>query len=472
MKFAWEVTLATLCILVLSFGVGSYFLVSLSFRSALERELDVAQEELQMLRVTYEAVCQGKGVTLENMDDMGWRVDRALEEMPSFASHRFQIRTLSGQTVYSTLDTAGDQELLESIDAGSTGYVLRREALTGNTLVHCAGMVFLPDGQLYLETARDISSLFADRETHYRVYRYLLLAVVAVSGGLLFLLASWLTRPVRSLGRAATQLAQGDYRQRAAAVGSDELSELAKNFNRMAEAIEKNVQELEEAARRQEDFTASFVHELKTPLTSIIGYADMLRSRELSEDQRAKAAGYIFSEGKRLENLSLSLMSLLAVDHSAAEARPVRMRELCDEAARIVRPAMAARDLRLAVQAEEGLLCGDASLLQTLLLNLLDNARKASSPGGEITLVGQVVPAGYRLRVTDRGRGIPASELSKITEAFYMVDKSRSRAEGGAGLGLALCKRIVAFHRGAMRVASREGQGTTVDVILGGAGDE
>lgn len=469
MKFAWKVTLATLCILAISLGASSYLLVSLSFRSALGRETDVACEEMQMLRISYEALCAAKGVTLENIDTVGRRVARTLEESSYFKNRQFRVTTDAGQEVYSALSASSDQDLLGSIGEGASGYTIRREEKTGRVLVHCAGTISLPDGTLYLETARDISSLYTDREIHYQVYRWLLLAVVAVSGGVLYLLSSWLTHPIRSLGRTATQLAQGDYSSRAETSGEDEIGELGMRFNQMADAIEKNVQELEDEAQRKEEFTASFVHELKTPLTSIIGYADMLRSRELNEDLRFKAASYIFSEGKRLENLSLSLMSLLVVGHSAADIRPVQMRKLCEEAVRTARPAMIAKGLELIAAAEEGELWGDASLLQTLLLNLLDNARKASEPGRTVTLEGKVAPAGYRLTVSDQGRGIPAAELNKITEAFYMVDKSRSRAEGGAGLGLALCKQIATFHNGSMRFNSQEGVGTTVEVILGGA---
>lgn len=471
MKFSWKVTLATLCILVASFSVGNYLLVSLSFRSALDREVTVAQEEMQLLRISYEAMCAAKGVTLENMDAVGGRVRRTLEEEPYFENHHFQIVSETGEVIYSALTASSDKELLRSITPQSAGYTIRREEKLGRIMIHCAGAVSLADGTLYLETVRDITGLFTDRETHYRVYQYLLLLVVAVSGCMLFLLSNWLTQPIRSLGSAAARLAQGDYTSRARVTGGDELAELSRSFNMMAEAIEKNVGELSAAKQRQEDFTASFVHELKTPLTSIIGYADMLRSSALPPDKQYKAASYIFSEGKRLERLSLSLMELLAVGHSA-EVLPVDMQRLLGEAEKIVRPAMDARELTLTVSAQPGTIPGDGALLETLVLNLLDNARKASSPGGQVTLEGEAVPEGYRIRVTDRGRGIPAGELDRITEAFYMVDKSRSRAEGGAGLGLALCRKIAETHGGTMTFSGREGEGTRVDVLLGGAKDE
>ncbi len=468
MKFAWKVTLAALSILLLSTGVGSYLLISLSFRSTLDREVDVAQEEMQMLRITYEAVCSARGITLENLESLSGSLTRTLSENAYFSDHQFRVSTQAGVEVYSTLNSAGDQELRESISEYAAGYILRRDGKTGRYLIHSAGPLALPDGVLYLETIRDITSLFSDREIHYQVYRWIVLLVVGVSSAVMFAFSYWLTTPIRSLGRVATQLSQGDYTPRARVTGRDEISELAASFNHMADAIEKNVQELEDAARRQEDFTASFVHELKTPLTSIIGYADMLRSRDLGEDKRFKAASYIFSEGKRLENLSLALMSLLVVGHATADVRSINMQRLCLEAERISLPAIRGKGLSLVVQAEEGSLQGDPALLQMLLQNLLDNARKASEPGGLLILEGRRVGAGYCLTVSDQGRGIPEEELSKITEAFYMVDKSRSRAEGGAGLGLALCKEIAALHQGSLRFESQLDLGTKVTVELGG----
>lgn len=461
MKIAWKVALAALSILVVFFGAGSSLLVSLSFRSSLTREIDVAQEELQMLRLSYEAVCMARGVTTENMFREGRGIARVLEENRYFTGRQFRVTTETGRTVYSTMEAASDQELLEEIDETSWGYSIRREEKSGQVYIHCADTISLDDGMLYLECTRDISSLFTDREAHYRIYRYLLLAVAAAAGGVLLMTSFWLTRPIRDLGKTAGQLAAGDYTSRAEVSGNDEVSELAESFNHMADA-----------ARRQEEFTANFVHELKTPLTAIIGYADMLRGGTLNGEQAMKAAGYIFSEGKRLERLSMALMDLLVTGHGAVEVRDVDMAQLCRDAAEAVRPALAAKGVALEVHAQEGSLWGSESLLKTMLINLLDNARKASPSGKTVKLMGVPEEKGYRLIVEDQGRGIPEQDLQRITEAFYMVDKSRSRAEGGAGLGLALCKTIAAFHGGTLHFSSREQQGTTVEVTLGGAAGE
>ena len=123
------------------------------------------------------------------------------------------------------------------------------------------------------------------------------------------------------------------------------------------------------------------------------------------------------------------------------------------------------------MQVEPGSLTGSPELLKTLLYNLIDNARKASKAGDVIRLSGQETNEGYCFTVEDRGRGIPPEALPRVTEAFYMVDKSRARAQGGAGLGLALCQRIAELHHGRLDFESQEGQGTTVRLWIGGAGD-
>ena len=148
------------------------------------------------------------------------------------------------------------------------------------------------------------------------------------------LFSKMLTTRIAALLRAIRIVGEGEYGHRLQPVGRDELAQLAEEFNSLTDRL----QTTEEVRRR---FVSDASHELKTPLTSIIGYADMLRSRQMDGTARFKAASYIFSEGKRLENLSLSLMNLLVVNHSAADVKPVHMPLLCQRAGRISQPACA-----------------------------------------------------------------------------------------------------------------------------------
>ena len=221
-------------------------------------------------------------------------------------------------------------------------------------------------------------------------------------------------------------------------------------------------------AKQKEDFTAAFAHELKTPLTSIIGYADMLNSLKLTEEECSEAYFYIYSQGKRLESLSHKLLDLVSMDKSPLTSKPISTKELEQNIRITMRPIWKNRGIRGKVDLEKANLQGDGELLLSLFYNLLDNAVKALDKGEKsfILMKGTCVEGFYEFKVVDNGRGIPAEEISRITEAFYMVDKSRSRKEGGAGIGMALCQKIIQLHNGTMNVESRLGEGTVIKVLF------
>lgn len=237
----------------------------------------------------------------------------------------------------------------------------------------------------------------------------------------------------------------------------------------MADALEAQIHALADAAERQKEFTASFAHELKTPLTSVIGYADTLRSRVLPPKRQFEAANYIFTEGKRLEAMSFALLDLFALEREAPALQPVSITRIAQETKQSCEYLLKQKRITLLLQVQEAQVPAVPELLKTLLYNLIDNARKASAGGSAILFQGEQRPEGYRVTILDRGRGIPPEALGRITEAFYMVDKSRSRAEGGAGLGLALCRKIAELHGTSLQFESEEGKGTRVWFVLGGA---
>ena len=279
----------------------------------------------------------------------------------------------------------------------------------------------------------------------------------------------WLLRPLRRLSRAARRIAGGNMGVRAKVESDDEVGQLTRDFNRMADHLEQQFTELQDTARRQEDFIGSFAHELKTPLTSMIGYADMLRSREMTEEERFDAANYIFKEGKRLEALSFKLMDLLVLRHQELQKKAVSTVWLAEEISGILEPMLAEKGIEFQTSVQEASVKMEPDLMKTVLMNLLDNGRKAmegSDAAKRLFLIGRPEKAGYAFYVHDTGKGIPAEELSRITEAFYMVDKSRARRQGGAGLGLSICAEIVKRHGGRLDFQSEEGKGTLVRVWL------
>ena len=236
----------------------------------------------------------------------------------------------------------------------------------------------------------------------------------------------------------------------------------------MAARQEANFAALKATMEGQDRFIGSFTHELKTPMTSILGYADLLRRGTLSPEEQANAADYIFSEGKRLERLSLKLLELYLAEHQALSLGPVAPADLLQDLTAHLSPGLARQGIVLTTQWEPGLCLLEPDLFRSLVLNLIDNSRKAIGAQGTISISCQMTERGCRLTVQDTGRGMPPEVLSPLTEAFYRVDKSRARAQGGAGLGLALREKIAVLHQGRITFESTLGQGTTVTVSLEG----
>lgn len=281
---------------------------------------------------------------------------------------------------------------------------------------------------------------------------------------LLGILSALLTRPLKRMSKAARRMAEGDYAERVAGAGRDEISALAVSFNQMADAVEEKIEELSKAAREKEDFVANFAHELKTPLTSIIGYADTMYQKELTREEIRKASWHIWNEGMRLEALSFKLMDLTILGRQEFPLEEMAAEELLQDAVDGLKPLLAEKNIDFRLEAAEAYVRADYDLLKTLLINLVDNAVKAGSSRIEVS--GKIEEEKYCISVEDNGCGMKEEEISRITEAFYMVDKARSRQHHGAGLGLALADRIAGLHGGGLVFESREGRGTKVSFSL------
>ena len=299
------------------------------------------------------------------------------------------------------------------------------------------------------------------------------LTVSLAGAGLLVVVVRTMLRPLHTLSRTARRIAGGDYAQRLELTSGDELAGLAQDMNRLARAVQQRVDQLENTAESQKTFTANMAHEMKTPLTSILGFADLLQlQKQVPDEQRMRYAGIIVEETRRLRSLSGKLMELLAVENRNLVLTPVDMPGLFKEVATAIQPLLAGGRLRLEEYCQPMVVNGDRELLKSLLYNFLDNARKASPAGSRLVLAGRPQNGWAEICIRDYGRGIPAAELDKIRQPFYMVDKSRARKAGGAGLGLALCEQIVRIHGGRYEVDSRVGQGTLITLYLPLAGRE
>lgn len=264
-------------------------------------------------------------------------------------------------------------------------------------------------------------------------------------------------RPLQELNENAKNIAEGFYHQRIVVNRKDEVGQLGENFNKMAEAVEVRTNRLRESEQRKTIFMGDLTHELKTPMTAISGYAQTLLSARISDEDREEALTYIIEQCRRLERLSRKMTNLLELGQNAElELEEVAIKKLFSSAAMSCEMILKNKKIALEIVEQGEYFIVDFDLMTDVLINLLDNAVKASEEGAKI-----VLRATDRcIEVQDFGRGIPKDEQNKILEPFYMVDKSRSRKNGGAGLGLALVSLILEKHNIKMSIVSELGEGS------------
>ena len=438
MKFAYKMVCLLVLVLSASFGVGGCYLLYSDFSAQLARaEAANADTHRQVCTLLQGEILdrQRRGESLD---------DAALTELlANFALPTALWR--DGVCIVGSGDLLPDGTM-----------EVRRLADGGVQATYASSL----QGGLQLATAYDLTDLYRGRDAALRRFLLLEAAVLAAGAAVTAVFARRITRPLRTLTTASAEIADGDYARRTGLHTGDEIETLSSSFDKMADAVQEKITALQADVRQREDFMGAFAHELKTPMTSIIGYADMLRTIQASPAEQYEAAGAIYHEGRRLEALSGKLLALLGLGEETITLQPTALAALWP------RLQAACPGVPLQLPACDAAVQADADLLLDLLCNLVGNAVKASEPGQPVEVRAADNGDTVTLTVADHGCGIPQSEISRVTEPFYMVDKSRARKQGGSGLGLALCKRIAEVHGSDLHIESTPGEGTRVSVIL------
>ena len=466
MKLAAKLTFAILLLLALLLNLGAAWLISSGFSAQL-------QAAAHQNAAAHRAECyqlQKEMIDTPELETQPALVTRYGQQRTAQAGAGLSILSEDGAFLYSETGMKnGWQPVLRAVGAGADGMTYAQEGT--NVWQLFASPVQWQGRTLWLVSSCDVSEVF--RLRNQQLAGFARLELIAFAG---VALVAWrvsrrLTRPLKTLEETSRAIAAGAYDRRTGMTGTDEVAGLAASFDTMAEAVEQRALQLDLAVRQREDFVSAFTHELKTPMTSMLGYADLLRSAEVKPEVRQRAANYIYHETKRLEALSAKLMTFMALDpeHKTLELRPVSLAALAEKTARALPEAC---PVQLFWQGfETGCVLGDEELLTTLLENLISNGVRAEPKDRLVHITAHADSGQVEITVRDQGRGIPQTELERITEPFYMVDKSRARAQNGSGFGLALCDRIARLHGTQLEFESRPGEGTTVRFTVKEAGE-
>lgn len=471
MSFRLKITIVTTVIVAMLFSLGSTTMIHRSYMDSLTREEKEAVDSVQMvtsvIQISYET---GAETGDEQLVQTLRRLATYQTSSDVFLLYKGR-NLIYGNTQMTNIDVNIDRLSSEMTGQGDV-YVSYDNEFAGMEYIIGASEMIIDDDTYIICVCRDVSYVSNMRKRLHQMFIYTFFALLITSSIISWLLSTFLVRHLSRLTKATREIADGNLSYRSNIETNDEIGELSQDFDKMAEELEGNVNLLEAAAEEKDRFMGAFTHELKTPMTSIIGYAELLRTQELDEEDREDALQYIYSEAKRLENMSLKLLQLFVADKEKLEMKKVSPKEMVEDIVTHLRPTLSEQNISIICRTQEGLAMLEPDLVRTLLINLIDNARKAMDKKGNIRVDQKMDEDGVTFVITDNGKGMPKEAIEHVTEAFYRVDKARSRAQGGAGLGLSLVSKIVELHNGTIDFSSEPGIGTVITVKLkGGAVD-
>ena len=292
-----------------------------------------------------------------------------------------------------------------------------------------------------------------------KICGFAILNIVIISAVLVRINLKNIFRPIEQINEATKKVALGEYDIELETKREDEIGELTNNFNKMTRGL-KSTENL------QKEFINNVSHEIKTPVSSIEGFAKFLKDKDLTDEEREEYANIIIEEAKRLENLTGKILKLSKLNNQEiiTNKQEIEVAEQIRKAISLLEPKWSKKDIKINVSLEEKIFLGDEDLIFQVWVNIIDNAIKFSNEGESIDIKVYEKDSNINVEIKDHGIGMKEEELEKVYDRFYQIDRSHSKE--GSGLGLAIVKRIVELSEGKIEIKSKENKGTTVIVKL------
>lgn len=473
MKLWQKIFLSSLMLIILTVNIISVILLNNNHRLIIEREQSHALNEHEYFKasfvnaVTYEKLISGE-LVLDTYKITVTGVGVVNEQSINVAIYN-DSKNITARNISDKLNSLVRDNFINNIDTDGNEYGMAIFEVDDKHIMLIGSAVQIDGMTYFIVTTSDISEIYIMKKQQSDFIGKVSLAASAIVSLILLVMTIVLLQPLKRLNIYTKAIAGGKYDMRIKRKGSLEFCQLADNMNSMAEAVQSHAQKLENVAEARQTFIANLAHEMKTPLTSILGFADLLRiKKNISDSDRMEYAGTIVEETKRLRSLSGKLMELITLGGTDIEKKPVSLPKLITETKTALTPLLDKNKVSLVCNYKDITFSADEELFKSLLYNIIENAVKASPMDEKIILNCAMYEGDAVITITDFGIGMSKDDMQRVFEPFYMVDKSRSRKAGGAGLGLALCAEIAKLHNTILEIDSRLGEGTTIFITISG----
>lgn len=460
MKFWQKAYLCIILVFLIGFDITAFFLVTKSDSLSRKENYDTAENERYIIQKSLQTRIAGISDLYTQINAKNLKMYAAPYGEYYVDQNIYMELYYEDEIVYSNFPYTMKERPELEINYKEKSVVTRE--VNGILYYICAGYLDEPYSTIKYVYIKDVQDL-NEYKAQIIDYAMIISAVVAIilSAVILFLLLK-LTAPIRKLNQTAKEIASGNYQKRTDVSSKDEIGELAGNFNVMADSVQAHIQRLSDITQERQRFIDNLAHEMRTPITAILGYGEFLKYANYTPEEGVKAMDYIIHQSVRIKNMTNKLMNLASLNNTKIELQTIELSQILTYAEDTLRQVIQEKHIQVKKELQVILMKGDKDLIEALILNIVENALRALKEEGAIEIKSYPSEEGFILSFADNGKGISEQDMSRVFEPFFRAEKSRSSAQGGVGLGLALCKQICELHCAKMEISSKLGIGTTI----------
>lgn len=473
MKLWQKIYLFSLLLLIFTLNIAGIIVIQKVHNDLLEKEVDkcIAEQKFKAsgLRINSLYIEKIDSGTYANIN---MSINNLMSEYNNTTSRQagqygsIEILDSQNKIIYTDANfpISNEKKELDSLMAEKVNYIIR--TVNDKQYLYVSSLVKIHNIPVKIHYAKDISNIYKEKMNYYTLFAKLDILICSLFAIFMFFISRLITKPINTLIDSTKKISLGQYSERVKINSKDEFNILSNHFNLMTQTIEDKINELEMSNIEKETFINNLTHELKTPLTSIIGYANLIRTSKYNEELFFQASDYIYKEGKRLEQMAFKMMDLIYAKSQEIELAPEKIITIMNEVKKSLRVKLKDKEIDLIIEGQDCVLYVDKDLFKMALCNLVENAIKASKNNSQVYIKIFCKYDKTVVSVVDSGEGMDKEHLDKIFQPFYVVDKARSRKNHGAGIGLSICKKIAEVHKADIKIESTLGSGTEVTLTF------
>lgn len=465
MKLWHKFFISNLIILGIMFNLASYLLLEKSNYISIKREADRALLEHKNMYISLKIM--DENVWMDINDSSSYKEFMIQRWMQNFDDKniKFEILDNKKKEVVSNFNFKNLQSRkeLNNLKLKKRNYILRK--VDSRMFIFVSSLINLKNKTYILSCAKDVQSLYNQNEVQKKYLFQLNFGIMLCLFFANYFIIKVILNPIQTLIHSTNKIAKGDFSQKIEIKNKDEISILIKNFNEMSQALEENFLKMQEMFEQKNRFIQNFTHEIKTPLTSIVGYADFLRRIDFNKKIFSKSLNHIYNEGKRLEILRNKMMNLILNENKKLQFKNSFVKKAIKESVLLMKIPIENKKLKVNIDGDDFEVLMEEELFKIMITNILDNAVKASFENSVILI--NIVSKNRLIKIKDFGVGISKEQLEKIKEPFYIGDSSRQKKDlSGFGLGLSIVDQIILLHNAKLIIKSEKNEGCCVEIIF------